>query len=89
MPWVDTSDTVITISARSLHISVAVAIPRLAGVLSSSQFIVVSAGQTITGGLVSSIVTVAVRSVVRPHSSVAVKVTRAVPVAPHRSLSPV
>src|SRR5690606_18406897 len=48
-----------------------------------------SAGVSITGAVVSSMVKVAVVLLSLPHSSVAVKITVALPVAPHSSLNTV
>ena len=56
--------------------------------MSTSQSTDVSVGQVNTGGVLSSMVKVPVVVDLLPQSSVAVKITVAAPVAPHKSLKP-
>ena len=67
------------------QLSVAVAVPRL----NSKEHVMIAAGHVITGGVVSTMVKVAELVDVFPQASLAVKVTTAKPVEPHRLLSEV
>jgi hypothetical protein len=66
-----TSLYVIAIFATGVHISVAVAVPVPAGVLSASQLIVIFVGQVITGLVTSCTVIVWIHSLKFPVTSVA------------------
>jgi hypothetical protein len=57
-----------------LQLSVAVAVPVLAGAFESPQASTLSGGQVMTGGVVSVTVTVCVQLLVFPQPSVAVQV---------------
>ena len=74
----------VTVGAPS-QLSVAVAEPVPAGLLSASHSIVRFAGSVSTGAVVSSMVNVALVSDGKLHASVAVKVTFAEPVSAHPS----
>ena len=65
---------VIVMFAGSAQLSVAVALPVPAGVLSSSQLIVTSAGQVMTGRVTSCTVMVCMHSLKLPGRSVAIQV---------------
>jgi hypothetical protein len=67
------------------QLSVAVAVPRL----NSEEHVMISEGHVSTGGVVSTILKVAELVEVFPQASLAVKVTTAEPVEPHRLLSEV
>ena len=64
------------------QLSVAVALPVLEGSVPASHSTSMSAGQVMTGGVVSSMVMVCVQEVALPQASVAVQVLNRVPVVP-------
>ena len=77
---------VIVIPHTPLQLSIAVAVPKLAGDKSASHSTVISGGVVNIGGVISSMVKVAEVVGALPQSSVAVKITVAEPVSPHKAL---